>query len=96
MNSDMIDFTGFPTAPLLVESGPENFYWIGGAFQGTSVNHPLLSGKVLSDVSNIYFIRYDKMGNPLASAVISGTNALPSSLFTWTGDLPWWALLLTM
>jgi len=85
-NSDLIDLSGFPTAPLLVQSGPENFYWIGGAFQGTTVNHPLLSDKLVSDFSNIYFIRYDKMGNPLTSAAISGTNIIPSA-FSMEGGL---------
>ena len=85
-NSDLIDLSGFPTAPLLVQSGPENFYWIGGAWQGTTVNHPLLSDKVVSDFSNIYFIRYDKLGNPLSSAAISGTNIIPSA-FSMEGGL---------
>ncbi len=85
-NSDLINLTGLPTAPLLLQSGPENFFWIGGAFQGTTVNHPLLSDKLVSDFSNIYFIRYDKMGNPLTSAAISGTNIIPSA-FSMEGGL---------
>jgi hypothetical protein len=76
-NSDVIGLTGFPTSPMLIQSGPANFYWLGGSYQGTSVDHPLLSNKVFSDFSNIYFIRYDNLGNPLASAVISGTSSIP-------------------
>ncbi len=76
----------FPTAPLFVQSGPENFYWIGGSYQGTSVDHPLLSNKVISDFSNIYFIRYDKLGNPLSSAVISGTSFIRSA-FSMDGGM---------
>ncbi|MFO7671655.1 MAG: T9SS type A sorting domain-containing protein [Bacteroidales bacterium] len=76
-NSDVIGLTGFPASPLLIQSGPANFYWLGGSYQGTSVDHPLLSNKVFSDYSNIYFIRYDNLGNPLASAVISGTSNIP-------------------
>ncbi|MDX2432887.1 MAG: T9SS type A sorting domain-containing protein [Bacteroides sp.] len=78
-NSDVIGLTDYPTAPLIIQAGPENFYWIGGSYQGTTVEHPMLNDKVVSDFSNIYFIKYDKMGNPLASAVISGTNIIPSA-----------------
>jgi len=78
-NSDLIDHTGFPAAPLLLESGPENFYWLGGSFQGNSVTHSLLNGLVSSNVSNIYFMRYNKMGTAQNAAVISGTNIIPQA-----------------
>lgn len=86
-SSDLIDHTGFPTAPLLVQSDAESFYWIGGSYQGSSVNHPLLSDKVTSDFSNIYFMRYDKLGNPFAAAAISGTNIIPQAFPTEGGGL---------
>lgn len=81
-NSDVIGLSDYPTSPLLIEAGPESFYWIGGSSQGSIVDHPLLNDKVSSDFSNVYFIKYDELGNPIASAAISGTNYMPSAFST--------------
>ncbi len=85
-NSDVIGLSDYPTSPLLIEAGPESFFWLGGSYQGSIVNHPLLSDKLSSDFSNIYFIKYDKDGNHLASAAIIGTNYMPKA-FSLEGGL---------
>lgn len=85
-NSDVIGLSSYPTSPLLIEAGVESFYWIGGSSQGSIVDHPQLSDKVSSDYSNIYFIKYDKDGNSLASAAINGTNYMPAA-FSLDGGL---------
>ena len=83
--SDIINFSSFPYTPLLVESGAEDFYWIGSSYQGTSVNHDMLN-ELSSDFSNIYFIKYDKDLNPLGSAYIVGSYTTPD-VFTFEGGL---------
>ncbi len=84
-NSDVINLSSYPYTPLLVESGSEDFYWIGSSYEGTTVNHPMLS-EVISDYSNIYFIKYDKDMNPLGSAYIKGSSTTPDA-FSFEGGL---------
>jgi hypothetical protein len=83
--SDIINFSDFPYTPLLVESGAEDFYWIGSSYQGTSVSHDMLSD-LTSDYSNIFFIKYDKDLNPLGSANIIGSYSTPD-VFAFEGGL---------
>jgi hypothetical protein len=69
-NTDLIGLNGYPYSPLLIEAGPDNFYWMGAAYRRI-VNHPLLSD-VVSDFSNIYFIKYDDDGEALCANYIRG------------------------
>ena len=83
--SDIIDLTSYPYTPLLVESGPEAFFWIGSSYEGTSVSHEMLPD-VTNDHSNIYFIKYDKDMSPLGSAFIRGSHSTPE-VFAFEGGL---------
>ena len=84
-NSDIINLTSSAYPPMLVQSGSEEFFWLGASYQGTSVDHPMLN-EVYSDFSNLYFIKYDKDGNPLASANIRGSY-LARGAFSFGGGL---------
>lgn len=83
--SDIIDLSNYPYTPLLLESGAEDFYWIGSSWEGTSVSHDMLAD-VTNDHSNIYFIKYDKDLTPLGSAYIRGSYATPE-VFAFEGGL---------
>ncbi|MEN8156572.1 MAG: T9SS type A sorting domain-containing protein [Bacteroidota bacterium] len=83
-NSDVIGMDGFPSNHQFVQSGPNSFYWVGGA-SGRIVNHPMLP-EVYNDFANIYFIKYDEHGNPLSSNYIRGTSSAIGA-FSYNGGM---------
>ncbi len=70
--TDFVGSTGFPTAPHLVEAGPNSFFWISGSSY-SNVDHPNLV-EVISDFANLYFLNYDKDGVFVSSNYLRGTN----------------------
>ncbi|MCP4313211.1 MAG: T9SS type A sorting domain-containing protein [Bacteroidetes bacterium] len=86
-SSDMIGYSNYPDAPLLIQSGPEEFYWMSTSGAGTLVDHPELSD--LIDVyANLYFIKYDDEGTSLGSGYIQSTSSLwASAAFAYNGGL---------
>ncbi len=72
VSSDFVGFTEFPTSPYLVQSGPEQFYWISSSSY-SFMDHPLLN-EISIDHANVFFIKYDMDGKPLHSKHIRGSS----------------------
>jgi hypothetical protein len=84
-NSDVIGLDGWPYLwPQILESGPDHFYWIGSTYYNTAT-YPLLP-EIYNDYPTIYFIRYDKKGNPLYADYIRGSY-VPVDAFSFEGGL---------
>jgi hypothetical protein len=84
VNHDLVGLSGYPYTPLLIEAGPDHFYWIGAAYYRT-VSHPMLT-EVYSDFANIYFIRYDDTGTPLCANYVRGPYDIINA-FSYRGGL---------
>ncbi len=74
VSTDLVGFDDYPSSPFLVQSGPDQFYWISSSYY-SFVDHPLLNDVSL-DYPNVFFIKYDKEGNPLYSQHIRGSSNL--------------------
>jgi hypothetical protein len=72
-NHDVVRLDEYPLDAYLIEADATGFYRVSGGNSTTS-DHPLLTDALLSDISSIYFIRYDNHGVPLKSNYIRGTS----------------------
>lgn len=86
-SSDVIGFSNYPASPLMIQSGPANFYWISTTSQGTAQDHPKLN-KMDAQFANLFFIRYDELGTSTAANYLSGTSSIyASGAFSFRGGL---------
>jgi co-chaperonin GroES (HSP10) len=84
-STDAMGLSGYPSEPQLLEADAQSLFWISGSSLGTAVNHPLLPD-VFSDVNNIFFVKYDRDGNPHKSNYIRGAS-YANEAFSFEGGL---------
>jgi len=82
--SDFVALDNWQVNPLLVEAGPNSFYWISGCYNANAFHQSQFS--LSSNYQNIFFIKYNEEGNSLGSNYIRGVYSTTGA-FSFDGGL---------